>query len=137
MMSYLGIHKRLNRLPRTRSLMLRRLAFVIGLLIVPQICLAQTIPTDVVPQGQSTSPAPSPSPVPVINVSDSSQGPLTDRERAMLELIKNLQERVTKLEAAQVTAEKKETPQVSPAGPPAAVTTQDADRVSQASTPPP
>ena len=54
----------------------------------------------------------------------------------MLELIKNLQERVTKLEAAQTTAEKKEqVPPGSPSVQTAAVTTQTDSRVSQASTP--
>ena len=70
------------------------------------------------------TPVPSPSPpVKIINVSDTA--PLTDRERAMLELIKNLQERVTKLEAAQATAENKEqVPPKSPSVQTAAVTTQ-------------
>jgi hypothetical protein len=55
----------------------------------------------------------------------------------MLELIKNLQDRVTKLEAAQATAENKEqVPPKSPAGPSAAASS-NADNVSQATNPSP
>ena len=121
--------------------MLRRSALIFVLVIVPQICLAQAIPSDPFPPGRNYStpapaPLPSPSPVKIVNVSDTTPAPLTDRERAMLELIKNLQDRVTKLEAAQATAEKKEQiPPESPSVQTAAVTTQTDSRVSQASTP--
>src|ERR1044071_8838317 len=67
---------------------------VLGLLVIPHLCMAQT--TALVSE---RTPAPTPTPVP--NADDQSQAPLTDRERAMLELIKELQERVSKLEAAQ------------------------------------
>src|SRR5881394_1455719 len=120
-----------------RNFLFRRFALILVLLVVPQICLAQAIPSDPFAAGTSVAAAvPSPSPpVKIINVSDTA--PLTDRERAMLELIKNLQERVTKLEAAQTTAEKKEqVPPASPSVQAAVVTTQSDNRVSQASTPP-
>jgi hypothetical protein len=112
--------------------------FLVLLIIVPAICRAQAIPADPFPPGVSASVAkPSPSPPPtVVKVSDT-VAPLTDRERAMLELIKNLQDRVTKLEAAQATGEKKEQVlQESPSVQTAAVTTQSDNQVSQASTAP-
>jgi len=116
---------------------LRRSVLVVLLLIAPKILLAQSIPADPFPSGQGSAPAPSPSPVKVVNVSDTSPAPLTDRERAMLELIKNLQDRVTKLEAAQATAENKEqVPPKSPAGTSAAASS-NADHVSQATNPSP
>jgi hypothetical protein len=120
-----------------RDFVLRRSALVVLLLVAPRILLAQAIPADPFPSGQGSVPAPSPSPVKLVNVSDTSPAPLTDRERAMLELIKNLQERVTKLEAAQATAAKTEqVPPISPAGASAAAESNN-DHVSQATKPPP
>ncbi|PYT01283.1 MAG: hypothetical protein DMF63_00050 [Acidobacteria bacterium] len=112
-----------------------RAALILSLLIVPQICLAQALPADPFPPGEGSLPVPSPSPpVKIVKVSDSDQAPLTDRERAMLELIKNLQERVTKLEAAQTTADKVQGPPTSPSDPAAVTTKQDDTGVSTAST---
>ena len=74
-----------------------RAALVTGLLFIPHVCLAQTVvaASDQVPAPTVT---PTATPTPSPTASDPSQAPLTDRERAMLELIKGLQERVTKLE---------------------------------------
>jgi hypothetical protein len=68
------------------------LAIVTGLLIVPGVCKAQTVAMQ---SGQSPRPTSSPTPSPT------PEAPLTEREKEMLEIIKNLQERVTKLENAQ------------------------------------
>jgi len=57
------------------------------------ICVAQTSAKE-----SSRQPIPEPS----VSPSPNPETPLTDRERAMMEIIKNLQERVTKLENGQV-----------------------------------
>src|SRR5687767_10096025 len=111
-------------------------ALAFCLVIVPQICRAQAIPADPFMPGERVSPAPAPTPVKTITVADQSQPPFTDRERAMLKLIQDLQERVTKLESAQemrsnASAEKQEqTPKVSPSVSAAAANKQNDDRVS-------
>ena len=142
MLNYrLEIRSLLKSAESNRSLVLQGAALILVLLTVPQFCLAQAIPSDPFPPGTrfiAPAASPSPSPVKIVNASDTTQAPLTDRERAMLELIKNLQERVTKLEAAQATAEKKEQiPPTSPSVQTAAVTTQNDSKVSQESTPSP
>ncbi|HEY6188780.1 MAG TPA: hypothetical protein VIW80_14075 [Pyrinomonadaceae bacterium] len=72
--------------------MVLRAALVLGLLVARHACTAQTI----VP-ANSLFPAPTPTPIPI--AVETSQSPLTEREQAMLKLIMQLQERVTKLEA--------------------------------------
>src|SRR5215203_4791199 len=72
----------------------RMIGSVLGLLILSNICIAQQVG----PSSQLPIPTPTPTKV------DLSQAPLTDRERAMLELITTLQDRVTKLESAQPTS---------------------------------
>lgn len=74
-------------------------ALALGLLFVPSFCAARTIA-----DASDKTPAPSPTPTP--NVADTSQSPLTERERAMLELIRQLQERVSRLEAQASDAER-------------------------------
>lgn len=64
------------------------------LLIAQQVCFAQTSANQ-----NGLTPIPPPTPTPALLSAD--QPPLTERERAMMEIIKNLQERVTKLENAQ------------------------------------
>ena len=105
------------------------LAIVMGVLAFPKICLAQTSSEQ---PGQSPIPLSSPKPSPT----PAGETPLTDREKEMMEIIKNLQERVTKLEDAQkqsaetnvpkpttetVTAEKKDAPLSNSSRVPAAV----------------
>lgn len=80
-----------SRAARGRKLVLRA-ALVLGLLVARHACTAQTI----VP-ANSLFPAPTPTPIPI--AVETSQSPLTEREQAMLKLIMQLQERVTKLEA--------------------------------------
>ena len=63
------------------------------------MCLAQYVPTASIP---SVVPIATPTP----SATPQSVAPLTDREKAMLELIKQLQDRVTKLENAQGMAAK-------------------------------
>jgi hypothetical protein len=77
-----------------------RAALISALLVVPHLCAARTVgaASDAVTAATPT-PTPTPSPSP-----DPSPAPLTERERAMLELIKGLQERVTRLEAQGVDA---------------------------------
>src|SRR4051812_20152298 len=75
---------------RSRHFVLRAALVLILLCVALTVCLAQTTVTAV-----DGAPAPTPRPI----VSDTPQAPLTERERAMLELIKGLQARVTKLEA--------------------------------------
>jgi hypothetical protein len=65
-------------------------AHVFGLPVVSHVCMAQTV----TPVGNQI-PVPTPTP----STPDASVAPLTDRKRAMLELLKELQERVTRLEA--------------------------------------
>jgi hypothetical protein len=67
-----------------------RAALISCLLVAPNLCMAQAV-------APVSDQLPTPTPIPI--AADSSQAPLTDRERAMLELITGLQERVTKLEA--------------------------------------
>lgn len=101
-----------------------RVAFASILLVLPQMCLMQTVGE--VPRKTFT---PSPTPTPAAVPGDTSQAPLTERERTMMELIKELQERVTKLENTQKSttmptlAEKKDSEP-----PPAAPATSPADR---------
>lgn len=75
------------------------------LLFVVQLCSAQVTSYNGTTQGPSVTDTPAPSenaPSPVLN----KKGPLTDKEREELyELIKNLQDRVTKLEASQAKNE--------------------------------
>jgi hypothetical protein len=73
-----------------------RAALALGLLLVPSLCMAQTAVTA---SDKTPSPTPATTPTPIPTASDPAQAPLTERERAMLELIEGLQERVTKLEA--------------------------------------
>lgn len=80
----------------SRSLIVRAAA-VLALLCLPRICAAQTTASD-------NAPAPIPAQTPILIANDPAQAPLTERERAMLELIRNLQERVTRLEAGQASA---------------------------------
>jgi hypothetical protein len=94
------------------------LAIVAGMMTISQVCLGQpsseksrqspgpiSSPAPISSTVPSASPTPSPTPT---------DAPLTEREKAMLDTIKNLQERVTKLENAQkpaaetVVAEKKD-----------------------------
>jgi hypothetical protein len=70
----------------------QRAVLVLVLLVISSDCMAK-----MVVNSDDKTPAPTPTPIPT--ATDTSQSPLTDRERAMLELIKGLQERVTKLEA--------------------------------------
>lgn len=81
-----------SRAARGRNSVLRAV-LVLSLLVIPSLCMAQTVVT-----ASDQLPAPAPTQVPVSKAADASQTPLTDRERAMLELIRNLQDRVEKLE---------------------------------------
>lgn len=74
-------------------------ALILGLLIIPHICLSQTTSGNVAVQNPAPSPTATPPESSISTVP--SQPPLTDRERSMMELIKNLQERVNKLESTQ------------------------------------
>ena len=71
-----------------------RVSLISALLVVSHLYAARTVmaASDVVPAA-----TPTPTPDPTTN--DPSPAPLTERERAMLDLIKGLQERVTRLEA--------------------------------------
>src|SRR5215218_2005694 len=77
-----------------------RAVLISALLVIPHLCAAQTAVavSDVVP---ATTPSPSSSPTPTAAPSPDgpSPAPLTERERAMLEQIKVLEQRLTKLEA--------------------------------------
>src|SRR5215204_6646211 len=64
------------------------LVIVSGLLTAPSVSIAQTVEVKA-----EQSPGPTPTSTP--------EAPLTEREKQMSEIIKNLQERVTKLENAQ------------------------------------
>src|SRR5215207_10978749 len=77
-----------------------RAVLISALLVIPHLCAAQPAVaiSDVVPAttpSTSSSPTPTPAPSP----DGPSPAPLTERERAMLEQIKMLEERLTKLEA--------------------------------------
>src|SRR5829696_10331579 len=75
-----------------------RAVLISALLVIPHLCAAQTAVaiSDVVPSPATT---PSPTPTPAPSPDGPSPAPLTERERAMLEQIKMLEERLTKLEA--------------------------------------
>jgi hypothetical protein len=92
-----------TRTARGRKFALRAV-LISALLVVPHLCAARTAGA----AGDAVTAA-TPTPTPTLSPSpDPSPAPLTERERAMLELIKGLQERVTKLEAqAADTAEAK------------------------------
>src|SRR5215213_3098154 len=79
-----------------------RAVLISALLVIPHLCAAQTAVavSDVVPFPATTpTPTPSPTPTPAPSPDGPSPAPLTERERAMLEQIKVLEERLTKLEA--------------------------------------
>jgi hypothetical protein len=82
-----------------------RAALVLSLIVIQKICMAQAVTTvsDRHPIPTATS---TPTPTPTQNQIDRAQTPepLTERERAMLELIRNLQERVARLEAGTATS---------------------------------
>jgi hypothetical protein len=78
---------------RGRNFVLRT---ALVLLLVPHVCAAQMAGAAI---DQSPAPALMPTPTPTPIALDPSSAPLTDREREMLGLIKELQERVAKLEA--------------------------------------
>src|SRR3954468_8992679 len=80
-----------------------RAALVSAFLVVPHLCAARTAGAAGAAV-TNTTPTPTPAPSP-----DPSPAPLTGRERAMLELIKGLQERVTRLEAQVTGAEEAKT----------------------------
>ena len=90
--------ERLNTLARSR-IELRVLFPLLGLAVLlafPSLssnCIAQTSAKET---GRTPDPGASASPSPT------TEYPQTDRERAMLEVIKKIQERVTKLEKAQI-----------------------------------
>ena len=88
-------HPTAARSPQT---LMRAAPSFLLVLVFFQVCSGQSAEADRVgppaAPGQVVSPAPTPTPEP----------PLTDRERQMLELIKQLQDRVTKLEGAAVGA---------------------------------
>ena len=69
----------------------RRIAFCVCLL-APSLCIGQAAGE---PVKSSSGPSPTPPPV----VAQQEPSPLTEREKAMMELIKQLQDRVTKLES--------------------------------------
>ncbi|HWW77696.1 MAG TPA: hypothetical protein VNZ44_19995 [Pyrinomonadaceae bacterium] len=73
-----------------------RVSLISALLVASHLCAARTVAAagGVVPAA-----TPSPTPTPDPTTDDPSPAPLTERERAMLELIKGLQDRVSKLEA--------------------------------------
>ena len=77
-----------------------RAVLISALLVIPHLCAAQTAVavSDVVP-ATTPSPTPTPTPTPAPSPDGPSPAPLTERERAMLEQIKMLEERLTKLEA--------------------------------------
>ena len=80
----------------------RRVVLALTLLAIPRLCASLTEAsaggTSPSPS-MSLNPTPTPTPTPVPAADGSSPAPLTERERAMLELIRGLQERVTRLEA--------------------------------------
>ena len=76
---------------RGRNFVLRT---ALVLLLVPHVCTAQMAGA-----ASDQPPAPALMPTPTPAATDPSPAPLTDREREMLELIKELQERVAKLES--------------------------------------
>src|SRR5215207_6169735 len=94
---------------RRRSVM-PRAALLLGLLFVPHSLAAQTVavsgeqPPAATTTTPATTPTPTPTQAPIPTAADASHAPPNERERAMLELIKNLQERVSKLEAEGVPA---------------------------------
>jgi hypothetical protein len=73
-------------------------ALVLLLLGVTSVRAAATI-TDLCEASPASTPASTPTPTPAPAADDTSEAPLTNRERAMLALIMELQKRVTKLEA--------------------------------------
>jgi hypothetical protein len=83
---------RVRRRAVSRAKFMLWAALISGLLVAPRVCMAQSDASDKAP-----TPTPTQPPVPTSN--DTSQAPLTNREQAMLALIKELQERVTRLEA--------------------------------------
>jgi hypothetical protein len=109
----------------TLQLWVPGVALILGLLIIPHICLSQTNTTSGDVPVQNPSPSPTATPPENTISTAPSQPPLTERERAMMELIKNLQERVNKLESAQtqpqqiLVVEKKDTTTASTIVPPA------------------
>jgi hypothetical protein len=82
-----------------RNVMLH-VVLVLSLMVIQKICMAQALTTV---SDRTPIPTPTPTPTPTQSQNDSAQtqAPLTEREREMLETIKNLQERVSRLEAAQ------------------------------------
>ena len=97
----------------------RRAVLAVALLAGPQLCAARTaasVGDDIPTPSKSLTITPTPTPTPVPAAEDSSPAPLTERERAMLELVRELQERVTRLEARVAAAA-----EARPAGAPAAV----------------
>lgn len=77
---------------------IKRAAPAFLLLILCQVCFAQTAEADRIGYSGVPVKAPLATPTPP------PEAPLTDREKAMMEMIRQLQERVTKLEAAASTA---------------------------------
>jgi hypothetical protein len=94
---------------RRRNFVLRA-ALLMGLLLVPCVYMAQAV----VP-ASSQLPAPTVTQTPITISADPSPAPLTDRERAMLELIRELQNRVTKLESQAAGSAQTATANVTPA----------------------
>src|SRR5215213_1908756 len=86
-----------TRAARSASFRLRAV-LISALLVIPHLCAAQTAVaiSDVVP---ATTPSSTPTPTPTPTPDGPSPAPLTERERAMLEQIKMLEARLTKLEA--------------------------------------
>ena len=84
-----------------RNLVLRA-ALVLSLMVIQKICLAQAVTTvsDRPPIPTATT-TPTPTPTQIQNDKAQKEAPLTERERGMLELIRNLEERVAKLEGRQ------------------------------------
>src|SRR5215207_4893153 len=83
-----------------------RAVLISALLVIPHLCAAQTAVaiSDVLPIPAKTpfpspTPTPTPTPTPAPSPDGPSPAPLTERERAMLEQIKVLEARLTKLEA--------------------------------------
>lgn len=116
-----------NGIPRIGSFLLSAAVLAGTLLIAARLCPAQTTMTS----AQST--------VPVLSDSASAskdKGPLTDKERAeFLKLIKDLQDRVSKLEAAQAVAGSKSPNTTSPNEPSTASAVPVRDSSSDAVTP--
>src|SRR5829696_3277998 len=77
-----------------------RAVLISALLVIPHLCAAQTaVAVSGVVPFPATTPTPTPTPTPAPSPDGPSPAPLTERERAMLEQIKMLEERLTKLEA--------------------------------------